>query len=78
MTTHSSTFAWKIPWTEGLGTLNVASAAEKRNLKFYFILNGHVWLVAMILDHIAVESNNFQNSIRKELVSFREEESECQ
>ena len=61
-----------------LGTWNVASAAEKLNLKFYLILNGHMWLVAMILDHIVVESNNFQNSIREVVVSFREEYSEHQ
>ena len=56
----------------------MASAAEKLNLKFYLILNGHMWLVAMILDHIVVESNNFQNSIREVVVSFREEYSEHQ
>ena len=61
-----------------LGTWNVASAAENLNFKFYLILNGHMWLVAMILDHIVVESNNFQNSIREVVVSFREEYSEHQ
>jgi len=33
-----------------LGTWNVASVAEKLDLKFYLILNGHMWLVAMILE----------------------------
>ena len=56
----------------------MACVAEKLDLKFYLILNGHMWLVAMILGHIAVESNNFQNSIRKVVISFRKEDSECQ
>ena len=57
---------------------HLACVAEKLDLNFYLILNGHMWLVAMILGHIAVESNNFQNSIRKVVISFREEDSECQ
>ena len=49
MTTHASTLAWKIPWTEEPGAckesdtterLHSLQEGEQRNLGFYFGENG--------------------------------------
>ena len=59
--THSSILAWEIPWTEEPGGLQPMGLQKSQtrlsdetttNNKFNLNLNGHIWLVVAILDHI--------------------------